>query len=721
MPLTLNSILNKYTLSLMMAISFSFSPIPTIGMDVAEDETPSAIQPTPQRVLMPKEALEDSARLFNLCTAGKYEEALKKAFPEPVLEIETQLIEGRKVVTGFTIGDMEQYNFFRLCSLSMIYTHLGNNEQLNPAKAIQYYQRSYQYIDTYLSSPVFGPSFISQYASVNNVANKHRALAYKKSSEASSQWAHLLIKPIMCDADKVLPKKLLLSSIDSLKKAINYLEISPEINTLDNVLKFKFDLFNEYITFINFSDLSEGGGCLKEAKKIHRDFQNNNHIYYKAKTFETLKFLELKQERNRSLIKTGSKKVQEIRQENDNKQTVILNTMLRGITADANNQKDLQVKVLEEHNSWFFLAQNDLQNPAIISSLKKIESKIYEKLIDSNTLSSLFDVYQKYETFLGGNILREHIMSHILPAFLFSGDIEGALERVIILAQLEHNKQGNNSLLTLCLRAAIKNLNGDNKEWEEFEQKIISMRQQEQEKKKLAKEKKEQQRVATIRKNQAGLPSLDKKNDERKKEQKPQKCVTDATEKKRDLPLDQEGPFGHLLSTSSPQEEKTDKKKRHEEAAIQRNVQRNQLTSLAIEEPKVQTSPPSIVVDSNFLIRDLYLLTGVAKDVDIEIENNTWDFTRENLMMYFEALECIATDGGKHKKVSLPKAVIISYEGSTITILNDLGGALTLPRWDGSEGNGQVPPYLRKQILKAREKLVLLRVKVKNIINSTLD
>ena len=71
------------------------------------------------------------------------------------------------------------------------------------------------------------------------------------------------------------------------------------------------------------------------------------------------------------------------------------------------------------------------------------------------------------------------------------------------------------------------------------------------------------------------------------------------------------------------------------------------------------------------------------------------------------------------KKVSLPKALIISYEGSTITIFNELGGALTLPRWDGSEGNGQAPSYLRKQILKAREKLALLKLKANSATNST--
>ncbi len=726
--MTLNNILNKYTLSLMMAINFSVFLAPTIGIETAGDEKSSAIQPIAQRVLMPKEALEYSAHLFNLCSDGKYEEALLKAFPEPAIAMETQIIEGKKVAMGFTIGDMEQYNFFRLSSLAMIYIHKGANKQINPETAIQYYQQSFQYINDYLNSPIFGPSFISRYASVNNVANKHRALAYKKASEASSCWAHLLIKPNLRNADKVLPKKLLFSSINCLKKSINYLEISPEINGLDNVLKFKLDLFNEYITFINFSDSAEGREYLKEAKKIHREFQSNNHTYYKGKTSQALKFLELKQEHDHSLVKTGSRKVQNLRQEKNNKQAVALSTILRDITAVPDNQNaltSLQFKILEAHNSLFFVVQNNLENPVIISSLKEIEGKIHEKLIESNEPSSLFDTYQKYEVFLGGNILREHIMSLILPAFLLAGDVEGALERVIILAQLEHKKQGSNSLLTLCLRAAIKNLNGDHEEWEAFEQKIISMREQEQEKKKLAKKKTEQQRAALIKERQKNLPSLEPKSNKSNEETILEKQVTRTKEKKPDLTVGQEesSSFGHLLSSPSLQKENEERRKRHEEAEMRRETQRNQSISLSIEEPKtppaLSTMNQSAVQDFDFLIKDLYPLTGVAKAVDEEIESNTWTFTRENLITYFEALGCTATNGGKHKKVSLPKALIISYEGSTITILNELGGALTLPRWDDSSRNGQAPSYLRSQILKAREKLALLKFKANNATNST--
>lgn len=70
-----------------------------------------------------------------------------------------------------------------------------------------------------------------------------------------------------------------------------------------------------------------------------------------------------------------------------------------------------------------------------------------------------------------------------------------------------------------------------------------------------------------------------------------------------------------------------------------------------------------------------------SKKPNEEIEQGTWRISRENLITYFEALGCTAKEGGKRKKISLPKAILIHHEGNIISILNDLGGALTLPRW----------------------------------------
>ena len=212
-----------------------------------------------------------------------------------------------------------------------------------------------------------------------------------------------------------------------------------------------------------------------------------------------------------------------------------------------------------------------------------------------------------------------------------------------------------------------------------------------------------------------------------KEEVKLQKSLSRTTENKATSSTGQENnqeELNNRLSSISLKEEKEEKRKRHEEAEKQREAEKNQPDSIPLDEKKPQhvisiISEPS-VMNVQPTIKDLYHLEATAKKVDAEIENNTWMFTRKDLMAYFENLGCAAIEGGKHKKVSLPKADFVLYEGETIAIMNDFGGALTLPRWDGSDGNGQVPSYLRKQILKAREKLVLLKMKAHNTISNTL-
>lgn len=728
---------NKYTLSLLMAISLNVSTIPAISMEesnkIEDAKTLLNLTVAPRIFTNPKEAVEYTASLFNLCGIQKYDEAFAKAFPEPILKPEVVLVGEHKIATGFAIGDLEQFYFFRLCALSTIYIHFAKKEQLNPKEAVQHYISSLEYINKYLSSPQFGPSFVSNHASVNNIANRHRVLAYEKKAEASYQWACLLIKPEMSNFEKTLPKALLVTSVDCLKTAINYVEISPPLNLQDNLKNtlpdLKFALFNSLITLFNLDVCSqiEQIEFLKSAKAIHQEFQKTNHTYYKAKTSESLKFLTLKKERDTSLVKIssgGSKKINEYKKKKMNELTINLNNLKETVTSDSDTdyKLPLKTKITHDHQTLFFLAQKNLQDPTVIPLLRKIEDQIREELMSLTTEPTLFDIYQKYEVFLGGNTLREHIQTHILPALLSSGDIEGALELVMILSQLEYQKLGNNSFMTTCLRAAIKNLNGDHEEWEAFEQKMTSTWENIKKAKEATKKQKEEKYTELMR-NREIRPASKLNNYNRSKEEvKPQyldnKVITSASQENNQEEL------SSRLDSISLKEEKEEKRKRHEEAEKRREVEKNQPDSIPLDEKKPQhvisiISEPSLMgVQST--IKDLYHLEATAKKVDAEIENNTWTFTRKDLMTYFENLGCAAIEGGKHKKVSLPRADFILYKGETIAIMNDLGGALTLPRWDGSDGNGQVPFYLRKQILKAREKLVLLKMKAHNTISNTI-
>jgi hypothetical protein len=102
-------------------------------------------------------------------------------------------------------------------------------------------------------------------------------------------------------------------------------------------------------------------------------------------------------------------------------------------------------------------------------------------------------------------------------------------------------------------------------------------------------------------------------------------------------------------------------------------------------------------------------LTAGVREVDEEIENGTWKFTRAQFENYLTVIGCInKMPGGSHEKGALPKGALVTLNGELITIMNDFGGALTLPEWD----QDFVPYYLRKQILIARKKLMALAIKV---------
>lgn len=705
--------LNKYlynsalvVLSLYFSTPFSFC----MHENEIEEELTSLTSTAPRVFETPKEAIEYSSRLFNLCNEKKYEEALKDAYPEPVIAMQSQSAEEKRVVTNFTIGDLEQYHFFRLCALAMISLNKGENEQLNTEKAIQHYKESLTYINKYLSSPIFGPPFVSQVPSVRNNMNNHRIVAYRKKSEATSGWAHLLMKQSMSDLDKLLYKKLLLSSIDSLKETINRIEISPLLN--QELLNIKFNLFKEYINLINVCDQEEGEAVLKKAKEIHREFRNKKATLYQAQTGRALELINKNREYNAlSEAKSGSKKVKQLMQKKKIDYKGDLERMITEININANDptQTPLQTKIIENQQILRLRAQSNLADPSILSLLKENEKQIREALLASHSSANLLDIYKKYEDFLGGNLLQNDMTLYTLSAYLHSGDTEGALEHITVLAQLEQKKYGSSSLLTRYFQAAIKNLNGDHEEWEALEQEIIQRAQKEREKKENKKKRRQQQHVELIKEKQKTLLALEEvKRSKEKNKTIPQEYL--ALEELSDVSASKTSVDQQIVSFSL-QEQKEEKKKRHEEMERQRENQRNiSSSSHTSEKKKLQETAPTMVSPSSIQntllnIKDLCVLKGVAKDVDEEIENKSWNFTREHLRMYFEALGCINKEGGKHKKVSLPNAVIVTYKGSTITILNELGGALTLPRWDGSKDNGTVPLYLRKQILKAREKL----------------
>jgi hypothetical protein len=107
------------------------------------------------------------------------------------------------------------------------------------------------------------------------------------------------------------------------------------------------------------------------------------------------------------------------------------------------------------------------------------------------------------------------------------------------------------------------------------------------------------------------------------------------------------------------------------------------------------------VVVENFSLVDLFGLKSRSKEVDDSISSGAWDFTRDQFTTYMTTgLGCSHRTGkGVHEVVSIPD--IFEKNGQPIFIFLQLGGSLTLPKWDGDF----VPYYLRPQIQTMRKKL----------------
>jgi hypothetical protein len=654
-----------------------------------------------------KEMVIYGSKLFQLCTEKRFKEASEEAFPEPIIRIDTP-----------TLSDWENYSFLRLISLTMIDLHNANLNILNPEISIDYYHKSAEYVNQYLCS---FEAISSQIGTVNKRMIDHRALMYKEGSQAYSEWARLLIKPNMESSLKEEPKNLLTLSINYQKQFLFYAEKSEilKINK-DEFLAKKHDLFNEYITIIPLCSGEEKKEFLKEAKEIARNFKTNQRAkkYYEKMSL-SLKFIEKREEKevkDQQEQRGNLKKIAAFKEKKQKEEAYAFAEMIRDINDLAPRESLFIGDVLHEHQRLCSLALINLQNPEIVVSLQKIEESIQNELRAGEKPSKLSDVYEKYATAIGAQTFVNEVILYALPAILVSGDVEGALERITILSNLEYQHQKNNSSLTRFMRAAINNMNGNYAEWQELEKEVTDMQEKKKAKKKKVQQKKRANLVAAAKASQEEAIASDAKKAAKKEHSLPQGEAMNVEKKE----------ISHLenfidIPSLSVEEAKQQKAERHAEA--EEKGQEAQKVSSSHSSPLASSSSssvagekaevdPQVIQASDHRIQDLYLLTGVAKIVDKQIEDGAWQFSRENLIAYFEALGCTAKDGGKHKKVSLPKAIIVRRGDELISIINDLGGgALTLPRWDGSEGNGYVPAYLRKQILEARKKLLKIALK----------
>ncbi|MDP5012371.1 MAG: hypothetical protein NWQ29_01530, partial [Alphaproteobacteria bacterium] len=157
---------------------------------------------------------------------------------------------------------------------------------------------------------------------------------------------------------------------------------------------------------------------------------------------------------------------------------------------------------------------------------------------------------------------------------------------------------------------------------------------------------------------------------------------------------------------------KAEKRWRHEEAQRKKVIEAEAAYEDSFSTDKKLSASASDTSESDNEISasklsELYNLRGVALAVNDKIEAGSWDFTRHDLVAYYEAMGCEKRSGkGSHEVIEFANSFMFSKDGEVITVLSDFGGALTLPRWEDT-----VPYYLRKQIQVAQEKLARLAQK----------
>lgn len=305
-------------------------------------------------------------------------------------------------------------------------------------------------------------------------------------------------------------------------------------------------------------------------------------------------------------------------------------------------------------------------------------------------------------------------------AFGKGGDIDGAIDRLEIIKQIQVSRLGAVTNQNKIFLAYLKLLRGEPDEWLALEKENTAKANKKSEKKKRQKARKLQAHVnATLAAQELHKEELRKAAQAEQQKQTLEAARKNERERNASDKGKEEVSYDNNPSSSEPvisrEEEKRQKQERHNQAKKTRaERERAANAEPAFLEEIIEPSAEEAAINTfqDLQIGDLFHLTGVAADVEQHIVNNTWKITREDLEKYFVAMNCVYKEGkGSHGKLQLPKSIHVEKDGQVLSIFIESGGALTLPSWE----KGYVPEYLKKQILIARQKLRL------NAINAMMD
>ncbi len=388
------------------------------------------------------------------------------------------------------------------------------------------------------------------------------------------------------------------------------------------------------------------------------------------------------------------KKIYETFHNNSERQHIInyVSSELSNIMATYSNRKDDSKEFFESIRQRFI----------------EMENKILEECSRERNLANEKFIYNSFFHKLD-NILLITNLSYYMQAFAEAGDIDGAIHRLIIIKELQEEHFGKEQIINRVIRASLCNLQGDNKEWLALEAENDVLVENKAKKKASINNNKINARKNAIKEKQQHINNSNTTRNTVAPSSKPQRTM-------KSTAID-----NNIISTITSNEEKEQKLKRHQEAQLKREEEKQDTTNqIEIKSPvvtssekdnQVQTEQEKIqqtLSSSDTSLKDIYRLTGTASRIDQSIEEGTWRFTREELQRYLEDMGCIYIPGPtNHKRLNLPSCMHVKKGDELITIFNEFGGSSILPKWE----KDYVPHYLKGQILIIRNKLRALAIK----------
>ena len=708
---------NFYSItSLLIASVISGSAYGSSPLKGEEEDVSGLSQPV--RAFSSVKEMLDYAKAFeDLANAKRYEDVIKADSLAPSLH----------KLSPLSLSDLERYQFSRVSALCLTFNFFAEQNTLRPDIQRDYFEQSIkvlnQYYDYFSQEISQIPLIRERMLSNCFVIGQLLADVYgKRTAQEAEMFNQTGVLPylwkLIARIQQTIKIGEQLQDILDEKPEESKKELLVEVVKKLSLLKTK--LISTYTTLSAGLPQDVAAKLGTKIRILEKEVKQGEDERFSQDVALLRQIREKQQEKEQITNRIpGSREVERRR----NAQIGTLNNDLTNLAKELRGAKGKGVPfktiLQEQYRRIHFIPMDSTDNAIkIMSIIAKAEDMVIQELEQQNSVlrqspslkGVLTPVYQIMADLLGTNALLEKT-AFLVGSFVRSGDLEGAVIRGQILADLELQKQGTVSLINRTLVAMVKNLQGDHEDWLALEQECTEKINA---KKARKKEKRKQARLRHAEQIKMAVQAEQVATDRLVLPAQPAASMPKALAVIKHTQSEWQHEF---LTPYVPAAQLKQEKQQRHEASLKRKEE--ELKEKEREEEEITAvAPQSIVPDSfedalkveDYSLREVYDLKGLALRVDEAIEEGTWSVTRPEMQAYFEAMGCVYKPGkGSHSKISLPQSLHVMHQGNLITIFNERGGALTLPHWEK-----HVPYYLRDQILIARKKLLLSSLKARN-------